>query len=278
MHNRLQLLLSCFASVLFLSPPSQAITNTATQVPTECARKPLTLSITSDWYPYIFQSHSGKTQGIDVEILRNVLATMGCTLDIEHFPERRSLFQLTWGHFDIGLGASFTEDRAKDFHYTHAYRDEVNRFVYKLNDSSIAPVTSLEQLVQKKKIIAINLAGWYGEELEQAKQEYNGFVFSDTAPKRLQMLRLNRVDIVIDDEVVLCSELERQQLTGLSLHPLVLSSAPIHFIFNKKTVSQRFITQFNQILDTMQDSGELDSIINQFASASCLSVSQSIGY
>lgn len=50
------------------------------------------------------------------------------------------------------------------------------------------------------------------------------------------MLSLNHVDIVIDDDVVLCSEIQRQGHDNLTLHPLLLSQADIHFIFIKTRV------------------------------------------
>ena len=60
--------------------------------------------------------------------------------------------------------------------------------------------------------------------------------FSEVATKRLKMLSLNHVDIVIDDDVVLCSEIQRQGHNNLTLHPLLLSQADIHFIFIKTRV------------------------------------------
>ncbi len=234
----------------------------------EC-RTPLTLSSTTDWYPYIYQQDN-ESAGIDVELLRLILEQMDCQLKVLHYPERRSMFELNSGNIDIALGASKTKEREHLFHYSVTYRNEKNRFAYHTSDQQLAQISSLQDIVAAKKIIAINLAGWYGDEIEQAKTLYNGFVFSDTVNKRLKMLSYQRVDLVIDDDIVLCSELERASLTKLALHPVILSSANIHFIFNKQTISKEFVEHFNQVLSAMKISGELEALYQQQLPASCI--------
>ncbi|WP_286234215.1 substrate-binding periplasmic protein [Thalassotalea sediminis] len=241
--------------------------------PTEC-KVPLKLSLTSDWYPYVTTTLNNESTGIDVELLKRTLSLMGCQLRIEHFPERRALFQLSWGHFDIALGASKTKEREKDFHYSNPYRFEHNRFAYRASDHSVENITNLNALIAHNKIIGINLAGWYGEAIEHAKRDYNGFVFSETAVKRLKMLTLNRIDVVVDDDVVLCSEIEKAHFQTLAVHPLLLHEASIHFIFNKKTVSTRFVKQFNSALKEIIDAGELESLFSLYVAPGCLPNSQ----
>jgi len=231
--------------------------------------KPLTLSSTTDWYPYIYKDEAGESQGVDIELLSKILKIMGCQLKVAQFPERRSLFELGQGNFDIGLGASKNIERMKKFHYSTMYRNEVNKFVYRLSDNDIAYSTTLKELLNMNKSIAINLAGWYGYELEQAKADFNNFIYSDTVGKRLKMLNYNRVDIVVDDEVVLCSELARLTYTGMTIHSTILYEASIHFIFNKINISEKFVKEFNLILDSMRTDGRLEELFYQSLPASC---------
>ena len=71
------------------------------------------------------------------------------------------------------------------------------------------------------------------------------------------MLNHLRVDIVVDDEMVLCHELVNSSYQYMAIHPLVLSENPIHFIFNKQKISKAFVTQFNTILEQMRSNGSL---------------------
>jgi len=237
--------------------------------PFEECKTPLTLSSTTDWYPYIFKNELGKSAGIDVALLTNILTEMQCDLTVVQFPERRSLFELKQGHMDIGLGASKNKTRIEKFYYSLPYRHEVNKFIYRDKDTDISIATSLTELLKSNKQIAINLAGWYGEEIESAQIDYNNFIFSDTVNKRLKMLYFNRVDVVIDDEVVLCSELLRSNYTGLSIHPMELYKADIHFIFNKKSISQGFVDEFNQVLKQMRTDGRLLSHFSSLLPQQC---------
>lgn len=233
----------------------------------EC-KSPIKLSSTTDWYPYLYREN-GESIGIDVTLLSSVLQKMGCTLEVMHFPERRTLFELKLGHFDVGLGASKTIERQENFHYSVHYRHENNRFSYRESDNLVEKQSNLQGIVNAKRLIAVNLAGWYGEELEHAKANYDGFIFSDTVEKRLKMLSFNRVDIVIDDEIVLCSELERLNYDSVKIHPLLLSRASIHYIFNKNSISFSFVEAFNRILNDMRNSGEITSLYSTQLSSQC---------
>jgi len=237
--------------------------------PFEECKVPLTLSSTTDWYPYIFKDELGKSAGIDVSLLTNILTEMQCNLTVVQFPERRSLFELKQGHMDIGLGASKNKTRIDRFYYSLPYRHEINKFIYRNKDTDISIASSLTELLKSDKQIAINLAGWYGDEIESAQIDYNNFIFSDTVNKRLKMLYFNRVDLVIDDEVVLCSELLRSHYTGLSIHPMELYKADIHFIFNKKSISQEFVNEFNQVLRQMRTDGRLFSHFSSLLPQQC---------
>lgn len=137
-------------------------------------------------FPYINHGANSQTTGIEVELLRKVLRSMQSDLRIVHFPERRPLFELNLGHFDIGLGAGKNKAREKSFHFSEPYRIEWNRLAYRQNDNSITNSWSLQHLISQNKMIEINLAGWYGDELEHAKRVYDGFVFSEAATKRIK--------------------------------------------------------------------------------------------
>jgi len=234
----------------------------------EC-RKPIRLSSTSAWFPYIYKNKHGNSIGVDIELLTDILHRMGCKLRVVHFPERRMLYKPQQGNFDISLGASKNRARLKYFHYSTPYRTETIKFAYRLNEKDIFDETSLHDIVQLKKIIAINLAGWYGHELENEKARSKLFINSDTANKRLKMLTLKRVDIVIDDDIVLCNAIQRLAFNNVKVHPSVLSNAPIHFIFNKKSVSALFVYEFDKILNNMAESGTLSAHYNQYRPTHC---------
>lgn len=219
--------------------------------------KPLVLSSTIDWFPYIYKNSQGVSKGLDVTLLRDIFKELDCDLAINQYPERRSLLEFQNGHFDIWLGASKNESRLKKYLFSSIYRHEVNKFIYRENDQETSKISSLNDIMALNKSIAVNLVGWYGDALESAKANYNKFIYSDTVSKRIKMLMHDRVDIVIDDQIVLCKELVTLPSANLKIHPFVISEAPIHFMFNKQTVSERFIQEFNVVLNNMKKTGSL---------------------
>ncbi len=263
LHKKLQRLSLLLILLTFLSPVVLASSS-------EC-KEPLTLSTTSNWFPYIYKNNNDEYSGVDIELLRLVLNELDCSLRIIQFPERRSLFEISQGNYDVGLGASRNQQREKIHHYSSSYRKETNKFIYLSSDGEITQSQSLQDIIKLNKVIAINLAGWYGDEIEKAKAEHNNFIYSDTVSKRLKMLQVNRVDIVIDDDIVLCSELARSATTDMIIHPLVLYQTPIHFIFNKKSVSANFTKEFNVILERMKKDGSLAQHFQDKLSSNCKS-------
>lgn len=239
------------------------------QVQSKECEAPLVLSTSMDWYPYLYVNGEGRSTGADVELLRKILATMGCELSVVHFPERRSIYELKKGNFDVWLGASLNKERALQYYYSAEYRHEVNKFVYQKSDTTLAKVLKFQDIIALNKIIAVNLAGWYGEEIERSKKHHNNYIYSETVTKRLKMLSLNRVDVVMDDYTVLCSELSRQPDENLIIHPLAIFKTPIYYMFNKKTVSENFVNQFNAVLAEMRTTGQLDSHFAEFFPKGC---------
>ena len=71
------------------------------------------------------------------------------------------------------------------------------------------------------------------------------------------MLDFSRVDLVVDDDVVLCSELSRSTYSSFQIHPMILYQTPGYFIFNKQTVSEEFVKRFNQALKNKKSSGDI---------------------
>ena len=234
----------------------------------EC-NAPLKLSSTSQWFPYIYQNDKGATIGVDFVLLRKILIQMGCQLEVVHFPERRMLSELYRGNFDIALGASKNPERLKHFLFSKPYRKERNKFAYRASDNDITVATDLQDILQQKKKIAVNLAGWYGNEIEKAKKDYPLFKYTNQVADRIKMLNHKRVDIVIDDAIVLCSEINRSTFNELNIHPEILFETSIHFIFNKGSVSPIFVKKFNKILDNMNDDGRLAAHYRNQLPAQC---------
>lgn len=234
----------------------------------ECT-SPLSLSAGTDWYPYLYVDSEGRSTGADVELLRIILRQLDCELIITHFPERRSIYELQKGNVDVGLGASLNQERLAQYHFSSKYRNEVNQFVYRSADSALFNVEKFQDIINLNKKIALNLAGWYGPEIEESKAVNNNYIYSDTVSRRLKMLSFNRVDVVIDDYTVLCSEFTRQPESSLAIHPLVLFETPIYFIFNKKNISLNFVEQFNTVLESMRRDGRLAAHFIEYLPSGC---------
>lgn len=235
----------------------------------ECT-SPLLLSASMDWFPYLYINEEGQSTGSDIELLRLILDELGCDITIAHFPERRSIYEQKKGNFDVGLGASLNKERLARYHFSSQYRNEVNQFAYHSSDVALFNIKKFQDIITLNKKIALNLAGWYGPEIEASKTVNNNYIYTDTVTRRLKMLSFKRVDVVIDDYNVLCSEIARlPEGDLLTINPLIIFETPIYFIFNKDNISQEFVEQFNIVLENMKKDGRLAAHFIEYLPADC---------
>ncbi|MDM7859977.1 transporter substrate-binding domain-containing protein [Alteromonas sp. ASW11-36] len=209
--------------------------------------KAVVLSFSGDWQPYFYRIQDSTYSGDDFELLEQVLTSMSCYLNVLPMTERRVSRELAKGMFDVSLGASYTDERNQDYHFSIPYRQEHVGFI--MLASNQRDTESLEQLLADGHFVAMNLEGFFGDTVAQLLNQYpQQFIHMFDLNGRLQLLRDASVTAVIDDYHALCKSHRAEGFNTFVVSQRILHTADVHFMFNRATVSVDWVTEFNQQL------------------------------
>lgn len=204
--------------------------------------------------------------GTDIELLRQVVTTVGSQLVLQYVPENRALQQLKNGQVDLLFAASYTPLRAEYAWFTKPYRHEVNVLLVHQDLSQLYPEISKReaffQLAQRKLVGTYNPTGFYGDEFELLKQhpqvsKRSLFVFE--AQRRTELVLSKRADYTLVDKVATEYQWQQSQYPPpLVLLPFTVNQAAIHVMASKKKVSASCVARLDAAITKILAAASLD--------------------
>ena len=205
----------------------------------------VTVPAGSDWKPFSYIDDNGRLMGTDVDILRNTLTRMNYALNyIPDIPQRRFIDTTGKLGFNALLGATYTPERAEKYHFSDPYRSE--KVVVFFLDDELEQVQSLEELLSKGYVGALNLGAYYGDEFEHLRvQYYHSLFHNETPPRRLKQLLAGRVDFVIDDLDNFSLVVAEAGVESIKRSPFYVIQTEVRFMFSKEQFDNAFISLFN---------------------------------
>lgn len=214
----------------------------------------------ANWPPYQWLTTEGKAKGKQIELVEKIFKQVGCKFNYVATSFPHGLDKLKEGSIDIQLNATPSPSRAEYSYFSLPYRKEflllysTNKYLQKCQTMSLkALILDGFKLAAQKDLV-------YGDVLTEIQQdpELNRRIFYvDSNVQHVDLIEANELDGVIDDPIVVAYR-STVNATGnkLSSCPIVISSAPISFIFSKKTISQSLVDRFNQTILEIQDTRE----------------------
>lgn len=223
---------------------------------------PLVVAFSGDWKPYFYEYAKQQYDGFDYQLLTSAAKNISCDVKVLAMTEFRSMLEQQKGTFDVYIGATYTKDREKTFHFSQPYREEVIGFAFATKFGN-SKTTTLEQLLRSGGRVGINMTGYFGDNVESLKNQFEDqFVHAFALSDRLKMLVEGELDVVVDDRSALCSQLQDMQIYGVELqrsnkHPAIvlaettLHKDNVHFMLSRRTISAELLGIFNQHLSAL---------------------------
>lgn len=216
----------------------------------------------AQWHPYSFQDADGQAKGIAVDIVREVMAQNGQSLEFVFYPANRLNLLLNEGRVDLNYADSpiwNTPDAGKRFVYSRPYL-RVREYLYFLNDHPARrlPLNELQGL----RVGVVR--GYTYPSLDAALREDRLIkVETSREPALLELLQLRRVDaIAVVDDVFADMLTARHIEPGHFTRGAKLSDAPLVIKLQREHAHQ--LPRVNAALEKMIRSGEVERIRNSY--------------
>lgn len=236
---------------------------TALATPARGCSRPIRTPVLQ-WVPYFFRGEDGQLGGADFEIIQAVLAEAGCQLQVTpEVPRKRRYAMYAAGEIDLIPGASDTPERRERSWFSRPYRMEtVALFALPQRAGALRDIASFDDLLQRRvRLLALN-AGYFGAAYDGYREAFvrEKLVTSfETFAQGLAMLAHDRGDVIMADQATLLNE-ARQLPMALAALPFKASSAPVHMMLNKATVTDTDLQRIDAALERLEQRGVLHKL------------------
>ncbi|MDK1290523.1 substrate-binding periplasmic protein [Pseudoalteromonas umbrosa] len=210
------------------------------------------VGVVAGWPPLTSVTDEGVAQGLDIEIAKMVFERAGMCVEFVRLPSAaRSFAQLTKGVVDVVLMVSYTFKRKQWGHFTQPYRTERMRlFSLKPPES----VYSLLALLSSEATIGLSIGSYYGEEIKSlANQERfgNQFIGISTIQRRIELLAKQRVDFIIEDEIVGNYLSQKWSDKPIYIWDYSVHDNEVHFLLRKNKFSPSQRLRIDKAIDEL---------------------------
>jgi polar amino acid transport system substrate-binding protein len=208
------------------------------------------------WEPFIGPSRSDG--GISIKLLREIMLSQGHNIDVKPMSWSKALVVAEKGDIDILPAVWFTEERKKTMLYSEPYA--YNRIVFVKHKADSYEYQGIDSL--NGKVIGIIKEYAYNEELLANKEVR--FSKSDSLLNNMKKVAAQRIDLTLDDEIVVKAMTPPDILNQVTFTKDALSEKPLYITCYKSNSSCKgIITSFNKGLKEMQANGALKKLLDQ---------------
>lgn len=217
----------------------------------------LVIATSPDFPPFESLDGSGKVTGIEIDILEEVCAQLGVSLEIQQMDFDSVLPGVQAGKYDMGVsGITVTEKRQKNVLFTDAYCLAAQAIVVKAG----SPISSKADL--EGKTVAVQT----GTTAESFCME-NGYTVSAYAANNdaQSALLQGKVDAWVIDDLTAADMVKVYNAQGgdqLVILGEAMTTEP--YAFAMAFGSEDTIEAINGILKTMEDSGAIAAIFDKY--------------
>ncbi|MCL9780692.1 transporter substrate-binding domain-containing protein [Vibrio sp. S4M6] len=220
------------------------------------------------WPPFMYQDDSKNMTGTHIELIREVVTTMGCEIQFKELPWKRSLLELRKGNIDLVGGASWTQERSVWAHYTDPYvNNQISLFVLRSELDKLGDINSLQDIRNSRFQLGMLRGAYHGPELEKMLEdpEFMSHVqIANTETLNVKKLVLKRIDgffMAREAGEALLRSLNMQD--EIMVHPYTLMVDKHYVMMSKNSVPLELVEKFNASLNQLKESGRYSEIFSQ---------------
>ena len=218
------------------------------------------------WAPYHFEAPDGTVMGIEIDLIRSLLADQECSVSFVQDDWINLLEMVKTGDIDVVPGATAVAGREDYAWFSIPYRLE--QFEIFVREGITLPSKNLLELAGSDMKIGLTDGYFYGQLVDLAQQQHpESFVYSQIAESSLLKLIDGQISLMIEDPYVVNMILHQKdwhddiERTGIEV-----ANTPVSFMFSKKTTSGKQLLDFNMRLADFLASQSDEEILNSYLS------------
>ena len=231
-------------------------------------RKPLTWAW-NQYEPYAYLNNDHILVGLDVELVRAILSEAGCKYKAVEIPAKRALKMVESGEIDLVAAASVTPEREAYGHFSAPYRSE-KIVMFARRQSTASALTMLDQVFARHLRLTAGLGGYYGPDYARLQDQFDKARLLDlnaSLEQRLTMLKLGRVDVMLEDEVAGVATARKMGIQDqIEVIGQPLSEEPVHLLLSRKSVAPDIVGAIDAAIAKLQTSPEYAAILRAHTS------------
>lgn len=236
------------------------ILNLVLALPTQANDKVIRFSVSA--FPPFTIVKDKHVSGIDIDILQQLAKTIGHEILLIQCPWKRCLKLMEQGQIDMMATALYTQERAQ---YMEYIRPEYVR-------TAIAFYSAIKNKIQINQYDDL-LSLTVGRELGSANFEpFNSDIriikkdFMEQT-QLLHLLMAERIDVVVGGRVSMNYMIEQNDYgNNIIQQPYLHMGAKAYFTVSKKSKLMQFINPLTREMQTLQDNGFLNTVIDKVSS------------
>jgi len=218
------------------------------------------------WAPYHFEAPDGTVMGIEIDLIRSLLADQECSVSFVQDDWINLLEMVKNGDIDVVPGATAVGGREDYAWFSIPYRLE--QFEIFVREGTTLPSKNLLELAGSGMKIGLTDGYFYGQLVDLAQQQHaEAFIYSQIAESSMLKLIDGQISLMIEDPYVVNMILHQKDWHDeIDRTGIEVANTPVSFMFSKKTTSGKQLLDFNMrladFLASQQDKEILDSYLS----------------
>ncbi len=218
------------------------------------------------WAPYHFEAPDGTVMGIEIDLIRSLLADHDCSVSFVQGDWINLLEKIKTGDIDVVPGATAVGGREDYAWFSIPYRLE--QFEMFVREDTTLPSKNLLDLAASGMKIGLTDGYFYGQLVDLVQQQHaEAFTYSQIAESSMLKLIDGQISLMIEDPYVVNMILHQKDWhDDIKRTGIEVANTPVSFMFSKKTTSGKQLLDFNMrladFLASQQDKEILDSYLS----------------
>lgn len=222
------------------------------------------------WYPYQYHNNQHELVGLDIEIFNKIVKKAGYNINYTELPWKRHLQYIKMGKMDIAMGASLSKDRTEYAYFSKPYRTEQVKLYVRTGTRKDISLHSLADLSHSHYMIGVEGGYYYGELYKKLilQPEFRSHISEVIdLEENVKLTLKGHLDGFLVDPVTMRAFVEKYKLFNeFEEHSVEIYQDEIYLMLSKTTMTERDLTRFNDAIVSLQESGELSEIYQQWTS------------